>query len=656
MKSTQQMNSKRSAGLALMIGAATAMTPAAQAQDFAADLEKEQTGDLDPLVVQGEETPVKVGDVQVKADELENTIATDLNDVFKSTPGVTVNGGRAQAQQVFINGLESNLSNVTIDGAVQGNISHHTGPLSIEPELIKQVNVFTGAGNALEGLGALNGSLQFETKNAFDLIKEGKEYYGLTKGTYFSNGEGYRLSQTFAARLGEDWALMISGGFTDRDDYEDGNGDTVDLTEYSSENILLKLSGRLDGGHSLDIGFEHLNSDTFAYDRLNVTEDFLTASGRPTGVLQRNDIGRDSFTVNYGYDPGNNPWINLKANTYYTAQDYSRETTGDSAQLETFGFSIRNTSEFSEVFSSTYGVDVKSTESDVTSSSYGVTNANEEEFSYGFFMQNDWQIHRMFALSFGGRFDVYDFEDIAGTQLDSSEFSPNVSLAFKPVEELTFTAGYAEAYRGVGIREAFFPTVKPAGLDGENADTFKITAAYERDGFFADASYFDQSIENYIYPVGGAASYGDVTNDGYEARAGYQKDGYVFSLSVTDNSPEVEGYDYPDDIGMVVAGRQWIAQASYSPEDTGITFGGNIEYREDVEEVAFGSFPAVAGKESYVLVNAFVRWDVEQVEGLSLTLNVDNLFDEQYQDHTIFTSSGFASPGREFRVGASYEF
>ncbi|MFD2255592.1 TonB-dependent receptor domain-containing protein [Luteolibacter algae] len=526
----------------------------------------------------------------------------------------------------------------------------------IEPDLIKQVEVSSGAGNALQGLGALNGSLQFETKNAFDLIGEGEDFYGLSKGMYYSNGEGYRFSQTLASRLGENWAILLSGGYTDKDDYEDGNGDNVDLTDYSSESFLMKLSGRFDGGHSLDVGFEHVLSDTFAYDRLNVTEDFLNSSGRPTGVLQRNEISRDTFSATYRFTPGNNPLVDLKANTYFTGQEYTRETTGENALLETFGISVRNTSMFTDTFSSTYGFDFKSTESDVTSVAYGVTGASEEELAYGFFLQNDWQFHRMFGLSFGGRFDVYDFEDITGTDNDSSEFSPNVALEFKPVEEFTLTAGYAEAYRGVGIREAFFPAAKPAGLSGEDAETFKITAAFERDGFFADASYFDQTIENYIYPIGGATSYGDVMNDGYEARVGYQKDGFLVSLSVTENNPEVEGYAYLDDTGMVVAGRQWITQASYNHQESGLTFGGNIEYREEVEEIPFGRFPAVAAKDSYFLVNTFIRWDVKQVEGLSLSLNVDNIFNEQYQDHTIFTDSGFASAGREFRIGAAYEF
>jgi len=100
------------------------------------------------LPVAAEETIVTLAPTTVTADEgseeeqgaitnedLTKRSATDLNDVFQKTPSVTVNGGRNQAQQIFVNGLESNLSNVTIDGAKQGNIFHHAGTVFVEPEL-----------------------------------------------------------------------------------------------------------------------------------------------------------------------------------------------------------------------------------------------------------------------------------------------------------------------------------------------------------------------------------------------------------------------------------------------------------------------------------------------------------------------------------------
>lgn len=621
---------------------------------------------LVPTIVTGERIEDEKGNV-INNEDLTKRSATDLNDIFQKTPSVTVNGGRNQGQQIFVNGLESNLSNVVVDGAKQGNMYHHAGTVFVEPELLKRVGVDPGAGNALQGLGALNGALRFETKNAFDFLREDQNFTSLSKALYYSNGEGYRASQTFAYRLSDQWVFLLSGSKSDRNAYKDGNGNVVDLTDYSSENYLLKLSGRFGGGHSLDVSYESVFSDTLSFDRFNVTEDFLLMTGRPTGVLQPTELGRDSFTVNYGFLPDDNDLIDFKATLGFSTQEYARRATDEFSSLDSQSLKIQNTSYFNDRFSATYGIDYQRFENDVKTTyldptGTGISTAgNEKETAYGLFLQNDLQLNEYASLSFGARYDHYDFETVAGQEIDSSEFSPNAALTLEPTDELTFVASYAQAYRGVGIREAFLPGDRPAGIDGEKAETFQLTAQYEKDGFFAKGTYFDQTIDNYLYPIatgrgGPNGSFGDIKNTGYEFRVGYRQGGFSTSLALADNSPEVDGYAYTDDVGVVVAGRRWILDASYDFENTGVTVGANIEHRESVDEIPFGGWPAVAAKDSYTLVNAFLNWEVEQVEGLTLSLNIDNLLDTNYQDHTIYTASGFASPGREVRIGGSFQF
>ncbi|MBK1833795.1 TonB-dependent receptor domain-containing protein [Roseibacillus ishigakijimensis] len=613
---------------------------------------------LNPSTVTAEDEPVAEllsphVTESIDAEELENLQAADLNDIFQNTPSVMVNGGRAQAQQIFVNGLESPLSNVTVDGAVQGSLYHHAGSVFVEPELIQQVAIEAGAGNALQGLGALNGAVRFETKGAFDLLGPDEEFKGLSKGLYYSNGEGFKLSQTLATRLSDNWGLFLSANYTDRADYEAGDGGVVDLTEYSGEGYLVKLSGRFAGGHALELGYEHQRSETLAFDRPNVSEDWLVESGRPTGLLQPIELGRDTVTARYRYQPVDNPWVDLQADASFSRQEYERGLSGEHTRLDGFGFNLRNATRLGDSFTATYGVDWRFFDSEVRRTSGKVA---EEELAYGVFWQNDWQLHRMLQLSFGGRYDSYDFDDIAGEEHDSSRFSPNATVTVRPLEGLSLMASYAEAYRGVGIRESFLPGAPPADLEGEEARNFRYSAEYEIAGFFAQGAYFNQTIDNYIYPSGSTVSLGDIENEGYEFTLGYRNEAFSASLGVSDNEPSVKGYAYPDDFGMVVAGRRWIAQASYFAEPWGLTLGGSVEYRENVEEVPFGRFPSVAGKESYTLVNAFARWQVPHVDGLELIANVDNLFDDDYQDHTIYAASGLKSPGREFRLGASYEF
>ncbi|MGJ8675891.1 MAG: TonB-dependent receptor domain-containing protein [Akkermansiaceae bacterium] len=597
----------------------------------------------------------------ITEEELENAQASDLDDVFEKSPSVHVNGGKPQAQQIFVNGIESTFSNVTVDGAAQGNFYHHASSVFVEPDLLKRVSVSGGAGSALNGLGALNGAISFETKNAFDLLGE-ESFYGKTKASYNSNGSGFKLSETLATKLNNNWSLLLAGGYTDEDDYESGDGDTVGNSAYSSRNLLLKLSGRYDE-HSLDFGIEHVQNKTLSYDRINVSnefvEEFAALRGLTleeyAGLLQDVELGRNTFTLNYRYDPASD-LVALKANAYVSDQFFERADSGDRSDLQTLGVDLQNTSRLSDSLTMTYGFNFKSIENDL--SYYGVT-GDESETAYGIFLQGDWQFTEIASLGFGGRYDSYDYEDVSGQDFDSSKFSPNVSLSVSPMEGFEAKLSYSEAYRGVGIREALLSRALPAGVDGEESETIKLEARYEKEGYFAQASYFEQSIDNYLYPVAGSGSFGDIQNEGYEASVGYRNRNSSITLSVTDNEPSVEGYEFIDDLGLVVAGRRWMLTADYTFENTGFTLGGGVEYRESVDQVELnpaGRFPAIAGKDSYILWNAFVEWDVEAVDGLSIQLNIDNIFDKDYAEHTIYATSGLNSPGRQVTLGASYEF
>ncbi|WP_239686035.1 TonB-dependent receptor plug domain-containing protein [Photobacterium swingsii] len=127
------------------------------------------------LVVTG--NPLQMTEVVIDADQLDKRQANDLSDIFRADPEVSIGGGSSVSQKIYVRGLEDNMLNVTIDGATQsGNIYHHQGRLSIEPELLQQVEVAAGAGRATNGPGALGGTIRFKTKNPEDLLRNGERY------------------------------------------------------------------------------------------------------------------------------------------------------------------------------------------------------------------------------------------------------------------------------------------------------------------------------------------------------------------------------------------------------------------------------------------------------------------------------------------------
>ncbi|NHK28705.1 TonB-dependent receptor plug domain-containing protein [Parvularcula flava] len=236
-----------SAAISAMSSAIVLQAAPALAQEAAQESASEDT-----IVVVGETT-----NVDINADQIERLQANDLADIFRETPSVSVGGSLGIAQKVYIRGLEDTLLNITVDGAPQtGTLFHHIGRVSIEPELLRQVEVQAGAGEATAGFGAIGGAIRFQTKDAADLLDPGQRFGALLKAGAFSN-EGYKASATAYGRLNENWGLLGSYVHVDRDNMEDGDGNTLYGTSAEQSLAFVKLSGEISPNQRLSISHEY---------------------------------------------------------------------------------------------------------------------------------------------------------------------------------------------------------------------------------------------------------------------------------------------------------------------------------------------------------------------------------------------------------------
>jgi len=99
-------------------------------------------------------------DAQVKSvssKQLEHEQASDVKDILKSLPSVSVAGNSRYAQKVYVRGLEDKFANITIDGAkMGGELFHHSGDQTIDASLLKITSVELGPNSALSGMVHLN--------------------------------------------------------------------------------------------------------------------------------------------------------------------------------------------------------------------------------------------------------------------------------------------------------------------------------------------------------------------------------------------------------------------------------------------------------------------------------------------------------------------
>ncbi|WP_158000892.1 TonB-dependent receptor plug domain-containing protein, partial [Pseudoalteromonas sp. TAE56] len=203
--------------LALMSAICASFSSPIYAQELA-----KNTASVEKISVVGSAT-----NLSITAEEIEQYQASDLADIFRHSPSVSVGGSVGVAQKIYIRGVEDSLLNITVDGAQQtSTLFHHIGRVTIDPDLLQQIDVQAGAGEATSGPGAIGGSIRFKTKDAQDLLNQGEQFGGRVKASYFSN-DGTRLSTSVYGKLSDTWGVLGYFNTVDRENMEDGDGDTI---------------------------------------------------------------------------------------------------------------------------------------------------------------------------------------------------------------------------------------------------------------------------------------------------------------------------------------------------------------------------------------------------------------------------------------------
>src|SRR5690606_4028109 len=277
------------------LAAGLLIAPAAHAQSAPIS---EENGESDNAAVDaGSHVIVVVGrltDVVVGQEDIEFRQANDLADIFRQTPSVTVGGSLGIAQKIYVRGLEDSQLNVTIDGAPQhGTLFHHIGRVSIEPELLETVELQAGAGEATAGFGAIGGAIRFRTRDATDLLASGRDVGAMGKAGWFSN-DGYKLSATLYGRLGGEVGVVGSYVYSDRDTFQDGDGNEVLGTAATQQLGFVKIGGDVGAGHRFTVSYEHRDEEGEFGPRPN----WPVFAGDP---LFQADAKRQTVIANYGF-------------------------------------------------------------------------------------------------------------------------------------------------------------------------------------------------------------------------------------------------------------------------------------------------------------------------------------------------------------------
>ncbi len=659
--------------LALLLGLGLSATGHAQQ----ADTDKEQARQLDTVTVIGQREP---GNFAIDAGEIDLTQASNLGDVLSNQSGVAVGGGSPVAQKVYVRGFEDTLLNVSIDGAQQpAELYHHQARVQIEPEFIKSIELDAGAGTATQGAGALTGAMKVTTRNAFDMLqrygREGRDVGFLIKGAAGSNGADSAKGVLAAyARLGDNLGVLATHVRQHGGDYDDGNGDRVAPTGYDHERSQLRLNG-LFGDHSGEFSAEHLLDTGTYYERPHMTN----FAGR--FVLSDHRMQRDTASYSHRFDPESEA-VDVQANVYYSNSRYDnhRNTTGalyGRAEQATRGLDLRNTMRWTGlelVYGAEYRHDALEARQQATPPAFWAS-TEQSASVLGVYAQATWTPADPWRISAGLRWDDYDLHvesgPGAGVRNSARHASPNLSVEWQPIPPLTLRAAYAQAFRGVTIREGFFSALYAhhGDLEGEQADNLELGIAWEHDGWFARATVFRQDIENYINALytGGAnewgywANLGDADVKGYELEAGRKWDAFELGLGVWNSDNRFADKALTDaDLGLGTSiGRTWTARFDWAPQGHAGRYGLRARH---VEREANLITPTAPPKPAYTVVDLLSEWKLGRAQQFSIGIALNNLLNEFYYDHATYGyhSSGkyigFPAMGRELRLSLGVHF
>ena len=655
----------------VMIGAMCTLASASALTStlaYADTTEVETTAAVEKISVVGAAT-----NLSITAEDIEQYQASDLADIFRYSPSISVGGSVGVAQKIYIRGLEDAFLNVTVDGAQQtSTLFHHIGRVTIDPDLLQQIDVQAGAGEATSGPGAIGGSIRFKTKDAQDMLKPEEQFGGRVKANYFSN-DATRYSGSLYGKLSDSWGVLGYYSAIDRDNMEDGNGDEIYGTAADQDMAFLKISGDISENQFLSLSVEQRDEEG-------------AFSARPNWAVQEGDAlyaseaERDTYVANYRF--AHSASVNIEATAYQTDSSFRGGRFDWLAEIDTFGFDLRNTSE-TGLHKLVYGVDYRNDE--VTSGpAQGAVENAEEGSVLGIYVQGYSDITPQLLLSYGVRYDDYDFEqnilldeyygepvtDVAAS-IDDSELSFNVGLAYELNQHWTLGLGFAQAARGKQIGDGFTEASIEDSANNLNAklSVYRsslddvIFEGYEGNGVFNNIGTLDTSgIE---FDVAYRWNEVDLFLGFSTADTELKPRDDLYNVSYS--SIDINGYEF---VGLGNSrGDTWVAGADYdiSPDvSVGLSVAKvdsiDIDTLHQAVDLAWTDSLYRLNKPSYTTVDIYVKWHV--TNNLMLNLAVSNLFNKLYIDHSsvgdyreVFaTVIGPYEAGRDIRLSVSYDF
>jgi len=444
---------------------------------------------------------------------------------------------------------------------------------------------------------------------------------------------GYKLDH----KINDTWSFLQNARVTIAKSYQEN---TYSLGLESD------ISSYLTSTYGNDYGFDSTDDSTL-YRSVYSTDESSKGINIDNQFSALFDLGETEHNILLGVD-----YLQLTSDIVYKDTGLYVDGLGD-------GYGLLTKADFD-----LYSIDIFDPDNssiDENSTLYTYVDAISEKEQLGFYLQDQVRLNQWVLLA-GGRYDIFEAEDVYGTKTEQNEFSGRVGALYQFDNGVSPFINYAQSYEpesGAGTNGYAFDT--------STAEQIETGIKYQERGLMASATAFHIVKSNVVMsdPNGGTydlIQVGEITSQGLELEA---KKALSSELSVsaayTYQNVEItkdSGNDLQGKTPIWTPEQQFSTWLNYIPNNgslAGTSFGAGLRYVGEMQIDAANSDTVP----DYTLVDFSVGYDLAQLstnwKGASVQLAVSNAFDETY--YTCYdTSNCWFGADRSFELKGRYEF
>ena len=478
------------------------------------------------------------------AEQIEKIQPEKMADLFKTVPGVEVEGEGPFRGLPVIRGLSSNRVLILVDGQRLNNARESTTFAGIQPSLVnlsevERIEVLRGPASVQYGSDAIGGVINIITRSpdlgaaAFTWNGEAAYEYGTA-----ADSQNARFNVSGA---GQGFSFQIGGAYQKADDYTAANGasESERFSEYVLADNTVPNSGMEQT--SFDGSFRFLTGEQGVF-RVNAE------------VVRTKDIGFPGFDpettgIDFGFprfdrDKVGVAWnsgavwglADISLNAYYqqvykeTKQNFVfptfEQVSLTDSTIDSIGFNAQGIADLS-AHRLTFGLDFyhDKVDDDAFSQtcipgfmcfppSTEVAVPRSKQVGLGAYVQDRIALSEAFALQVGVRGDTFDFSseddpDFAGDPLEDvtdSAVSGNLGVVWSVTEHINLNALVARGYRTPNLQErtfsgqVFTDTIldQNPDLDPEKSLNYEFGMKVRSDRYFGGLNFFYNDLKDFI--------------------------------------------------------------------------------------------------------------------------------------------------------------